>query len=58
MENKEDPRVLRRMIRLAQEESKPLLLGTFFLLLGSGTNLSFPMIIGMLVDGIADGGGR
>jgi ABC transporter fused permease/ATP-binding protein len=46
------------MILLAKAEWRYISIGTLFLLLGSGLNLSFPMLIGKLVDGIAEGGGR
>ena len=47
-----------RLIDLAKEEWKYLVFGTFFLLMSSGLNLTFPLIIGKLIDGIDQGGGQ
>ncbi|MBM76818.1 MAG: ABC transporter permease [Proteobacteria bacterium] len=47
-----------RLFELARSELKFLLLGTVFLLIASGLNLSFPLLIGRLVDGISEGGGQ
>ncbi len=48
---------LRRMFELARPELGWLALGTLALLVASGLSLSFPMVIGKLVDGVVDGGG-
>ena len=47
-----------RLFDLAKEEWKTLSLGTLFLFMSSGLNLSFPLIIGKLIDGIDQGGGQ
>ncbi|MEL6344269.1 MAG: ABC transporter transmembrane domain-containing protein [Myxococcota bacterium] len=49
---------LRRILALARPELVPLGLGTLFLLISSGLNLSYPMVVGQLVDIIDGGGGR
>lgn len=48
----------RRLLALARPEVRTLVLGTFFLLISSGLSLSFPAIIGQLVDAVDQGGGR
>ncbi len=48
---------LRRMLDLARPELGWLALGTVALFLASGLSLSFPMVIGQLVDGVVEGGG-
>lgn len=47
-----------RLFELAKEEWKHLSLATLFLFISSGLNLSFPLIIGRLIDGIDQGGGQ
>lgn len=47
-----------RLLALARPELKTLALGTLFLLVSSALNLSFPMIIGQLVDVVGEGAGR
>ena len=47
-----------RLIELAKEEWKISCFGTLFLLMSLGLNLTFPLIIGKLIDGIAQGGGQ
>ena len=47
-----------RLFELAQKEWKHLSLATLFLFISSGLNLSFPLIIGRLIDGIDQGGGQ
>ena len=48
---------LRRMLALARPELGWLAVGTVALFAASGLSLSFPLIIGELVDGVVDGGG-
>ena len=47
----------RRFLNLARAEWRSLTLGTVFLLISAGLSLSYPMLIGKLVDGIDQGGG-
>ena len=49
---------LGRVISLARPELKPLLLGSLALIVGSGTSLAAPALVGRLVDGVTDGAGR
>ena len=49
---------VQRLLQLAKQEWRFLGLGTLFLLISSGLNLSFPLLIGRLVDGISGGGGQ
>ena len=49
---------IQRLLQLAKKEWRFLGLGTVFLLMASGLNLSFPLLIGRLVDGISSGGGQ
>ena len=49
---------IRRLLALARPEARTLVIGTFFLLISSGLSLSFPAIIGQLVDAVDQGGGR
>ena len=46
-----------RMLALAQQEWVSLTWGTLFLLISSGLNLTYPMLIGKLIDSVKDGGG-
>ncbi|MFT4980170.1 MAG: ABC transporter fused permease/ATP-binding protein [Myxococcota bacterium] len=48
----------RRLLGLARPELRTLSLGLLFLLISSGLNLSFPMIIGQLVDVVEQGAAR
>ena len=48
---------VQRLLSLAKQESTSLLWGTFFLLISSGLNLTYPMLIGRLIDSVKDGGG-
>jgi ATP-binding cassette subfamily B protein len=48
----------RRVIDLSRPEWVPLTLGTVALVIGSGTSLATPALVGHLVDGITEGGGR
>ncbi len=48
----------RRVFSLARPELVPLSIGTFFLLLATALNLSYPLLIGNLVDIVDGGGGR
>jgi ABC-type multidrug transport system fused ATPase/permease subunit len=47
-----------RLYSLAKQESTSLLWGTLFLLIASGLNLTYPMLIGKLIDSVKDGGGQ
>ena len=47
-----------RLYSLAKQESASLLWGTLFLLIGSGLNLTYPMLIGKLIDSVKGGGGQ
>ena len=49
---------LRRVIDLSRPEWVPLTLGTVALVIGSGTSLATPSLVGHLVDGITEGAGR
>lgn len=42
----------KQLIGLAKSQWKTLALGTFFLLISSGLNLSYPMLIGNMIDAI------
>ena len=46
-----------RMLSLAKQEWVSLTWGTLFLLISSGLNLTYPMLIGRLIDSVKDGGG-
>jgi ABC transporter fused permease/ATP-binding protein len=46
-----------RLLALARPELGWLALGTLALFVSSGLSLSFPMVIGELVDGVVEGGG-
>ncbi|MEC7984834.1 MAG: ABC transporter transmembrane domain-containing protein, partial [Myxococcota bacterium] len=46
---------VKKMLRLSQSQWKPLAAGTFFLFVAAGLNLSFPMLIGFLIDDIEFG---
>lgn len=46
-----------RMLSLAKQEWVSLTWGTLFLLISSGLNLTYPMLIGKLIDSVKDGGG-
>lgn len=46
-----------RMLLLAKQEWVSLTWGTLFLLISSGLNLTYPMLIGQLIDSVKDGGG-
>jgi ABC transporter fused permease/ATP-binding protein len=48
---------LRKMLSLAKEERSSLAVGTFFLLITSGLNLTYPMLLGQMVDEIGEGKG-
>jgi len=47
-----------RLLSLAKQESTSLLWGTLFLLISSGLNLTYPMLIGRLIDSVKEGGGQ
>lgn len=47
-----------RLYSLAKQESTSLLWGTLFLLIASGLNLTYPMLIGKLIDSVKEGGGQ
>lgn len=47
-----------RLWSLAKQETTSLLWGTVFLLIASGLNLTYPMLIGKLIDSVKDGGGQ
>ena len=47
-----------RVLTLAKPEVTPLTLGTIALLVGSGTSLAAPALVGQLVDGVTQGAGR
>ena len=47
-----------RLYSLAKQESTSLLWGTLFLLIASGLNLTYPMLIGKLIDSVKGGGGQ
>ena len=47
-----------RLYSLAKQERASLLWGTLFLLIASGLNLTYPMLIGKLIDSVKDGGGQ
>ena len=49
---------LRRVFVLARPEWVPLTLGTVALVIGSGTSLAAPALVGHVVDGITEGAGR
>jgi ATP-binding cassette subfamily B protein len=49
---------LRRVITLARPEFTPLLLGSLALVIGSGSSLAAPALVGQLVDGVTEGAGR
>ena len=49
---------LQRLYSLAKQESTSLLWGTLFLFVASGLNLTYPMLIGKLIDSVKDGGGQ
>jgi len=48
---------IKKMLQLAVEEWRSLAGGLFFLLISSGLNLSYPKLIGNLVDEVNNGGG-
>lgn len=48
----------RRMVMLARPEFARLALGTLALVIGSGTSLAAPALVGRLVDGVTAGAGR
>ena len=47
-----------RLYSLAKQESTSLMWGTLFLLISSGLNLTYPMLIGKLIDSVKGGGGQ
>lgn len=47
-----------RLYSLAKQESTSLLWGTLFLFIASGLNLTYPMLIGKLIDSVKGGGGQ
>ena len=47
-----------RLLSLAKQERTSLLWGTLFLLIASGLNLTYPMLIGKLIDSVKGGGGQ
>ncbi len=47
-----------RLLSLAKQERASLLWGTLFLLIASGLNLTYPMLIGKLIDSVKGGGGQ
>lgn len=47
-----------RVFTLARPEVTPLTLGTIALIVGSGTSLAAPALVGQLVDGVTEGAGR
>ena len=49
---------LRRVVSLARPEATPLLLGSVALVIGSGSSLAAPALVGRLVDGVTEGAGR
>ena len=48
----------RRLAELARPEVPTLILGTAFLVLGSATSLSYPMVVQWILDGITEGAGN
>ena len=48
----------RRLLELAKPEKTYLFLGTVALLLGTGTGLAAPSLVGILIDDVTQGGGR
>ncbi len=48
----------RRVLQLARPETRRLVWGTLFLIVGSGTSLAAPALVGSLVDGVTAGEGR
>lgn len=49
---------IKRVVELARPEWVSLTLGTVALIIGSGTSLAAPALVGHLVDGITEGAGR
>jgi ABC transporter fused permease/ATP-binding protein len=45
---------LRRLLSLARPEVRTLIAGTFFLVIGSGTTLAYPKVIGKIIDTALD----
>lgn len=50
--------LINRAIELAKSERRALLWGTLFLMIGGALNLSYPWLIGQLIDAVTNGGGR
>ena len=50
------PIPFRRLLALARPESRTLLLGTFFLIVGSAAGLAWPQLVRVLIDDALSGG--
>ncbi len=49
---------LKRLLKLAGPEWKALTMGTFVLVIGSGTALAAPQLLDPIIEGLSSGGGR